>query len=207
MYEISRLVLGAYQANCYLLGSGAQVLVIDPGAEPELVLSAVGDRRVVGIVATHCHSDHIGAINELVQATGGPVLVGRQDVAAMADPHLSGFDEEGLDYRVSTVDRPLVEGDQVCLGSDTLAVLETPGHTPGSICLLDEANQILFTGDTLFESGIGRTDFVRGNAADMRATLLRLGRLSADLSVLPGHGAPTTIGRERRRNPLLGGAR
>ncbi len=207
MYAIKRRVVGSYQANCYILTSGNETLVIDPGAEPEVILAALPGLTVVGIVATHCHCDHIGAINELASATGAPVLAGVQDVAAMADPHLSGFDEEGSDYRVEAVDRSLADGNQIKWGDDALTVLETPGHTPGSICLLDAANSNLFTGDTLFESGIGRTDFIRGDARAMRATMLRLGRLSPELRVLAGHGNPTTIARELRVNPLMGGGR
>lgn len=207
MYEIERLVLGSYQANCYLLTSGDQTLVIDPGAEPARVLRAVHGRLVTGIVATHCHSDHIGAINELAEATGAPVMAGSQDADAMADPHLSGFDEEGSDYRVEQVDVRLTDGQVVRWGADALSVLETPGHTPGSICLLDEANSLLFTGDTLFAAGIGRTDFIRGDDHAMRVTLRRLGRLDARLRVLPGHGPATTIGAEQAINPMLGGRR
>lgn len=205
MYQIERIVVGSYQANCYLLTSAGQTLVIDPGAEPARVMAAIAGRNVTAILATHCHSDHIGAINELVAATGAPVLAGADDADALADPHLSGFDEEGSDYRVEQVDVRLIEGQTISFGDDELVVLATPGHTPGSICLLDAANALLFTGDTLFAAGIGRTDFIRGDARAMRSTLLRLGALDAGLRVLPGHGASTTIGRERATNPLLGG--
>lgn len=206
MYSIERLSLGAYQANCYLLTSREETLVIDPGAEPERVLQAVRGRSVAGIVATHCHCDHIGAINELASASGAEVFAGAEDADAMGDPHLSGFDEEGSDYRVEHVEVWLTEGQQISWGDDQLVVLATPGHTPGSICLLDTANGTLFTGDTLFEAGVGRTDFIRGDAQAMRATLARLGALSPELVVLPGHGNPTTIGRELARNPLLRGS-
>lgn len=206
MYTIERLTLGAYQANCYLLTSGDETLVIDPGAEPQRVLAAVAGKQVTAIVATHCHSDHIGAINELVEATGAPVLAGADDADAMADPHLSGFDEEGSNYAVQTVDVRLGDGQQIRWGQDAFTVLVTPGHTPGSICLLDEVNANLFTGDTLFEAGIGRTDFIRGDGRAMRASLRRLGLLPPELTVLPGHGATTTIGRECAINPLLRGS-
>lgn len=207
MYTISREVVGSYQANAYILTSGDETLVIDPGAEPQTLLDALVGLKVVGIVATHCHSDHIGAVNELVESTGATVMAGALDVAAMADPHLSGFDEDGSDYRVQAVDVALVEGQQIRWGDDQLVVLETPGHTPGSICLLDSRNQILFSGDTLFESGIGRTDFIRGNAREMRRTMLRLGQLSPHLRIFPGHGNSTTIARELLVNPMMGGAR
>lgn len=205
MYTIECLPVGTYQANCYMLIDRNECLVIDPGAEAEVLLNALRGLTVTAIVATHCHSDHIGAINEIAQATGAPVMAGTQDVSAMADPHLSGFDEEGSDYRVETVDVSLVDGQEVRWGTHRLTVLETPGHTPGSICLLDADNKALFTGDTLFELGAGSTEFLRGDAQAMKKTMARLGKLSPEIRVLPGHGSSTTIARELRTNFLLRG--
>ena len=203
MYSIDSVPVGSYQANCYILVSGAEALVIDPGDEPRLLLRLLDGLRVAGIVVTHCHSDHIGAVNELAAETGAPVMVGAGDEHAVADPHLSGFDEEGSDYRVSRVDRVLADGDTIAWGQDTVQVIATPGHTPGSICLLDERGRNLFTGDTLFAHGVGRTDFVRGDEAAMRRSCARLGGLADDLSVLPGHGPRTRLGVELLRNPML----
>ena len=203
LYTIGRLVLGSYQATCHLLTSGGETLVIDPGAEPEVLLPAVEGLNIVGIVATHCHSDHIGAINELAAHTGAPVMAGRHDVAAMADPHLSGFDEEGSDYRVEKVDVALSDGQVIEWGEDRLVVLETPGHTPGSICLLDESAGRLFSGDTLFLGGYGNTGFIRGDARQMRATMRRLGTLDPAVVVFPGHGPTTTIGAEAALDPQM----
>ena len=205
--ELGMIGLGKMGANMAqrLVRGGHRVVGFDPGAEAPLLLAWLAGRDVVGVVLTHSHSDHIGAANEVARAFGVPIMCGRADAAAMADPHLTGFDEEGSDYRVEQVDVRLIEGQTISFGDDELVVLATPGHTPGSICLLDAANALLFTGDTLFAAGIGRTDFIRGDARAMRSTLLRLGALDAGLRVLPGHGASTTIGRERATNPLLGG--
>ena len=111
----------------------------------------------------------------------------------MADVHRSGFDEEGIDYTVDHVDRALDEGDIVTWGGDSLTVLHTPGHTPGSICLLCEDQKVLFSGDMLFQGAIGSTAFVLGNDADMVRSCARLTELDPALRVYPGHGGPTTM--------------
>ena len=111
----------------------------------------------------------------------------------MADVHRSGFDEEGIDYTVDHVDRALEEGDVVTWGGDSLTVLHTPGHTPGSICLLCDEQKVLFSGDMLFQGAIGSTAFVLGNDADMVRSCARLTELDPELRVYPGHGGPTTM--------------
>ena len=137
MFSIERHVVGSYRTNCYVLTSAGRALVIDPGDEGDLLIRELGDAHVSRIVLTHCHSDHIGAVNELVERYGASVCVGREDAVGVADPHLSGFDEEGSDYRVERVDRLLDDGDALAWGEDRLEVIATPGHTPGSICLYD----------------------------------------------------------------------
>ncbi|WIB62091.1 MBL fold metallo-hydrolase (plasmid) [Curtobacterium sp. MCLR17_007] len=191
-----------YRTNCYLLDSGDSTLVIDPGAEPDRILAWIGARNVAGIVITHCHSDHIGAVNEVAAATGAPVMCGRADAAAVGDPHLSGFDEVDSTYAVRRIDRELADGDTIAWGTHTLQVLETPGHTPGSICLVDD--DILITGDTLFPYGLGRSDFIRGDASALQHSARALGALPDQLEILPGHGGRTFLGIEKTRNlPLV----
>ena len=203
MFSIERHVVGSYRTNCYVLTSAGQALVIDPGDEGDLLIRELGDADVSRIVLTHCHSDHIGAVNELVERYGASVCVGREDAVGVADPHLSGFDEEGSDYRVERVDRLLDDGDALAWGEDRLEVIATPGHTPGSICLYDPGTGTMFTGDTLFADGIGRTDFVRGDAKAMRATCARLAVYPDGTAIFPGHGPQSALGREKRRNPWL----
>lgn len=202
--EIDKIVVGAWQANCYAVRSGDEVLVIDPGDEPERILAWLGDANVTQILITHGHCDHFGAVNELVEAYGAKVLIGRLDEQGLTDLHFSGFDAEGRDYRVTHVDRLLDEGDTIEWGSAKLDVIHTPGHTPGSMCFIEEGERFMFAGDTLFPNGVGRTDFPYGDAMAMRETCLRLGTLADDLVVLPGHGAHTVLGVEKRRNRLLG---
>ena len=193
MFTIEQMTVGAWKAECYALTNEAGTIVLDPGAEPQRILRWLGDKNVVGIILTHCHSDHIGAVNELVEAYGCWVACGARDVDGVADVHRSGFDEEGIDYTVDHVDRALDEGDIVTWGGDSLTVLHTPGHTPGSICLLSDEQKVLFSGDMLFQGAIGSTAFVLGNDADMVRSCARLTELDPALRVYPGHGGPTTM--------------
>lgn len=204
MYSIETFPVGSYQANCYLLESNGQTLVIDPGDEPDTILKALEGREVVGILLTHSHSDHIGAVNEVVEATGAPVIIAEADVPGLTDQELSGFQWEGREYRVEQVDRILREGDVVKWGDDELVVLATPGHTPGSLCFYDEAAERMFTGDTIFAGAIGRTDFPGGNQADMVESCKRLGTYPSGITLFPGHGPQTNMGVEKQRNPWLG---
>ena len=200
MFTIEQMTVGAWKAECYALTNEAGTIVLDPGAEPQRILRWFGDKKVVGIILTHCHSDHIGAVNELVEAYGCWVACGARDVDGVADVHRSGFDEEGIDYTVDHVDRALEEGDVVTWGGDSLTVLNTPGHTPGSICLLCEDHKVMFSGDMLFQGAIGSTAFVLGNDADMVRSCARLTELDPALRVYPGHGGPTTM---RAELPML----
>ena len=193
MFTIEQMTVGAWKAECYALTNEAGTIVLDPGAEPQRILRWLGDKKVVGIILTHCHSDHIGAVNELVEAYGCWVACGARDVDGVADVHRSGFDEEGIDYTVDHVDRALEEGDVVTWGGDSLTVLHTPGHTPGSICLRSEDQKVMFSGDMLFQGAIGSTAFVLGNEADMVRSCARLTELDPALRVYPGHGGPTTM--------------
>ena len=203
MFTIESVPFGSYQANCYVLTSAGRALVVDPGAEAPLLLAWLAGRDVVGVVLTHSHSDHIGAANEVARAFGVPIMCGRADAAAMADPHLTGFDEEGSDYAVTRIDRALDEGDLIEFGDDTVQVLETPGHTPGSICLWPSAQGVLLTGDTLFAQGVGSTEYLRADPRALVATAARLGALADDAELWPGHGGRTYLSVERARNPML----
>lgn len=196
MYSIEVAVVGSYQANCYALTNEAGTVVIDPGAQPAELLEWLAGKNVVGIVATHCHSDHIGAINELVHATGAWVACGADDVAGMADTHRSGFDLEGVDYTVEHVDRALRDGDYITWGHDRLNVLHTPGHTPGSICLVDPVHSLMFSGDMLFAGAIGSTAYVLADEAALVASCERLTHLAGEFAVFPGHGPGTRLSRE-----------
>ena len=197
--KIQALQVGSIGTNCYILcdENAHTCAVIDPGAEPELILSVVEklDCAVDKILLTHGHYDHTGAVGELqAKWPETPVYLNRRDVYADACtqqlfPLLSG---DVRDYD---------EGDTVAVGGLTVTVLATPGHSEGSVTL--RCQDALFCGDTLFAGSCGRTDFPGGSMEKMMASLRRLGQLEGDLRVLPGHMEASTLDRERRWNPYL----
>jgi glyoxylase-like metal-dependent hydrolase (beta-lactamase superfamily II) len=182
------------------------VLVIDPGAEPEVILESVTEigGTVAGLVLTHGHPDHTGALRALVAATHAPVYIHPADSPLLRRTWPDFFMNEPP-VGPSTDVRPLREGAVVEAGPVALRVLHTPGHTPGCVCLT--AEEVAFTGDTLFAGNVGRTDLPGGDAAILADSLRRLTReLSPITLVYPGHGPSTIMTQELAGNPWLGGS-
>jgi glyoxylase-like metal-dependent hydrolase (beta-lactamase superfamily II) len=188
------LATNCYVVNCRVTGNA---VIIDPGfdsdAEAEQIFRFVDEEKlkIKFVVDTHWHSDHVGGNTVLKERYGVPVCIHELDTHELADSN------EGT----SPPNIVLRDGDCVEFADAKLRIMHTPGHTPGSVCLLGE--KLVFTGDTLFAGGIGRTDFLGGSTRDMEASLEKLLRLPDDLIVYPGHGPATTIGEERRSNPFL----
>lgn len=191
--NLHRLTVGPLQTNCYLVADESGVCaVIDPGDEPEKILAYAREHglRICAVLLTHGHFDHVGGVRAIAQATACPVWMHEKDLTlrtamTVAAPYYTDF---------------YAEGDEVAVGSLRFLVMETPGHTPGSVCLLCE--NTLFTGDTLFAGGCGRTD-LGGNAQDMRRSLARLAAIRENYTVCPGHGTGSTLEAERAGNPYL----
>jgi glyoxylase-like metal-dependent hydrolase (beta-lactamase superfamily II) len=203
------LPVGMLACNCSILGdeSTGEAVVIDPGDDIDKVqhILARHHLRVKYIVATHAHIDHVGGIEELKLATGAPVLMHKSDL-----PLYQGMAEQaewlGVPAPgVTDVDQLLKEGDLLHWGAQSLEVLHTPGHSPGSISLhVPGKNHRILSGDTLFQGSIGRTDLWGGSMDDiLRSIQTRLLIFPDETPVFPGHGLPTTIGAERERNPFL----
>ena len=193
--EIKTLPLGSYQTNCYIAwGSDAdKCIVIDPGYEPEYVLEQVRrfGKKVEAILLTHGHFDHVGGVKTIAAETDCRVFICKEDLTL--NPMLT----DGAIYYTDTY----AQGDALDLAGLRLTVMHTPGHTPGSVCLLCE--DTVFSGDTLFAGTCGRTDLPGGSMAQIRQSLGRLAALEGDLRVLPGHGEESTMEIERRMNPFM----
>ena len=195
MLQIHTLPLGDYQTNCYILHQegNRDCLVIDPGYEPEIILSHLSEKglTIQAILLTHGHFDHVGAVRELAAQTDCRVYLNPKELAM--PPMLTA----GPLYYTHTYG----EGDRLDIAGISLLVLETPGHTPGSVCLITENH--LFSGDTLFRGSCGRTDLPCGDHRAMTGSLKRLAALREDYNVYPGHGSNTTLAREQKTNPYL----
>jgi len=205
---IEKLEVGPLAVNCYVVGDEVSRvgMIIDPGAESAAIMRRV---KALGldikfIVLTHAHFDHIGALKELKKVTRAEIAIHTDDAQSLPFGNTLGA-AFGFSFPPPPApDRLLKGGDSFDLGKHRFLVLHTPGHTPGGICLL--GGGVVFTGDTLFNAGIGRTDLPGGNSNELMESInTKLMVLSDNTIVYPGHGPESTIGQERRHNPFLYG--
>ena len=202
------LPVGMLECNCSIFGDEAsrQAIVIDPGDNIEEIAGILQRHglRVKAIIITHAHIDHIGGAAKLKAATGAPVYMNAHDQELY--DHLD-VQASWLRMRTperTTIDMPAREGDSLKLGEAEFQILETPGHTQGSISLWIPRENKVIAGDTLFRDSIGRTDLPGGDGPQiLRSIHSKLLTLPAEATVIPGHGPLTTIGREKERNPFL----
>lgn len=201
---IKCITVGSYETNCYIVTDEESLscAVIDPGADESTILDYLEDNHLhcQCVLLTHGHFDHTGGVAGLIAETGVPLWMHKRD---------DGVTIGGAYYRY---DAPpyakfFAEGDTVTVGRLTFTVMETPGHTPGSVTLLctqeGSPDRALFTGDTLFRDSCGRTDFPGSSTADMLRSLKRLAELPGDWEVYPGHMDATSLERERRYNLFM----
>ena len=207
---VKTLVVGPYATNCYVVGSELtkRGMIIDPGAEPKTILKAVDESglSIVLIVATHTHPDHVGALKAVKDATGAEFALheAEGEGAWQAIHQVLGNIMAGSPGQPSRPDRLLKDGDVIDIDDLHFTVKHTPGHSRGGISL--EGHGVVFSGDTLFNFGIGRTDFPGCSHTQLINSIQKgLMTLPDDTVVLPGHGPQTTIGAERRMNPFLRG--
>ena len=187
---LKKLVVGPYQANCYILGckETKEGLVIDPGDEVFRIVKEISRNglKILYILITHGHIDHTGGAGELKRITKAPLLI-------------HALDAPGLNFRP---DGHLYDGQKIYLGNYIISVIHTPGHSPGGVSF--HSPGAIFTGDTLFAGSIGRTDFPGGDHDKLvEGVLTKIFPLGDDLRVYPGHGPATTVGRERLTNPFF----
>jgi len=206
IHEILRV--GMLQCNCSIFGDEQtrEAIVIDPGDNIPEILAIVKrhELSVKAIVITHAHIDHIGGAHKLRAATGAPVYMNQNDALLrdMLDVQAGWLGVETPEK--VTIDTPVREGDNLVLGTTEFSVLDTPGHTQGSISLWIPAENKLIAGDTLFRDSIGRTDLPGGDGRQiLRSIHDKLLPLPDETIVIPGHGESTTIGREKQFNYFL----
>ena len=185
--RIDELTVGPVQTCCYILGreDGKECIVIDPGDEAARIRRAAGERKIAAILLTHGHFDHIGAVRELMEPDTRLVIHGL-DAPMLSDPVLNA----GMGFLRRNITAPeptdrVKEGDELELAGLKVKVLHTPGHTPGSVCYQIESE--LFTGDTVFEYGWGRTDLPGGSEEQMMASLRRMMPMVRSMAFHPGH--------------------
>ena len=195
MLKIDTLALGDYQTNCYIIREAGSktCCVIDPGYDPDRVLSQVEQLglEIEAILLTHGHFDHVGGVKTIAAETDCRVFLCSQELSL--PPMLTA----GKLFYTDTYD----EGDTLSLAGLTISVIRTPGHTPGSLCLL--VNDVMFSGDTLFSGSCGRTDFPGGSWDEIRESLTRLAGLEKNYTVYSGHGPATTLAEEKKYNPYM----
>jgi hydroxyacylglutathione hydrolase len=204
------VIVGELGVNCYLLADSdtKEGVVIDPGAEAEKVLAVVKANgvRVLYVLNTHGHFDHIGGNRRVTEATGGRLMISRED-----EPFLSLAARSATMYGLAADNSPppaayLAEGDSIRFGRHELQVIHIPGHSAGGCCFYLKNEGILISGDSLFADSIGRTDLPGGSQTELVGAIRsKLLTLPAETRVFPGHGPATTIGHEKKYNPYLGG--
>lgn len=194
MLKIHTLPLGAYQTNTYIIheASSKTCCIIDPGYEANTILdeTAMLGLTVEAVLLTHGHFDHVGAVKDIAADTDCRVYLCADDLS------LPPMFTAGQLYYTDTY----AEGSTLDLAGLSIHVIQTPGHTPGSVCLLVE--DAMFSGDTLFAGSCGRTD-IGGSWPQISASLRRLSKIDADFTVYPGHGESTTLAYEKRYNPYM----
>jgi hydroxyacylglutathione hydrolase len=201
---LKRLTTGMLGSNCYLIGSEGEGAIIDPGASSEDILEMVSKSglKVKYIILTHAHLDHIVSLDKIREELDAQVAAHEEDANALTDSWANGAFLFGSHSTFKEADILLKDGQILKLGSLDIEIIHTPGHTPGGICI--KVGDIVFTGDTLFRTSIGRSDLGRGDHESLMNSIKnRLMTLEDDVVIYPGHGTTSTIGYERKNNPFI----
>lgn len=206
-----RMPLGPVQTNAYFLwNNDLECLIIDPGSESQKIFSFVNEHKLkpVAVLLTHAHYDHIGAVDEVRNKWNIPVYIHKKEQDWLVDPllNLSARTPFSDEIVLKRADEVITGEGDLSIGSFKLKVFETPGHSPGSVSYYVESEQLIFSGDALFEGSIGRTDLPGGNHEILIKSIHnKLLVLPEETLVLSGHGRETTIQQEMDTNPFLNG--
>ncbi len=207
--KVRAFTVGMFLTNCYLVTceKTGEAIIVDPGfaslAEADGIFRLVEHTSLElrFVVNTHGHPDHTCGNGLALERYHVPILIHERDASMLGESGRRNFEFFGFANSSPNADRLLRDGDSVNFGKVTLKVMHTPGHSPGSVCLIGATE--VFTGDTLFQGSIGRTDLPGSSESNMIRSLKRLESLPDNLRLYPGHGLQTTVGTEKRQNPFL----
>ncbi len=200
--------VGPLEVNCSIVADPetGEAIIVDPGADGDRIIEAAKEFKVKAVVNTHGHIDHVGQVRRVKEFFGVPFYLHPEDVFLIRDEIWPGFATYIKAEPCPEPDVPLEDGMEIKVGSLTLRVLHTPGHTPGLCCLYLEEERVLIAGDLLFKGSVGRWDLPGGDVEKLKASLSRVfTELPDDTLVVCGHYEETTIGHERKFNPYLHG--
>ena len=204
--KVKTLTVGPLAENCFIVfeENSKDAVVIDPGADGDFILNELKDLNVKAILATHGHLDHIGQVGYLKEINV-PFYMNKKDEFLINNEIFPNFAYIVKAARCPSPDFDVKDGNVLKFGNLEFQVIETPGHTPGSVCFFNKKEKIIFVGDTLFKGSVGRTDLPGGNGKMLEQSLKKLMELPEDTVVYSGHGPKTTIGIEKRTNPFITG--
>ncbi len=206
---IEKVVVGVLQENCYIVGDdkSKEAVVVDPGDDGELIVERIERLGLLPIliVNTHYHFDHTGANYYIKECYNIPIAIGKKDAGSLEESYKDAVELMIHSHKSPKADVEMEDGENIIVGRHILYVMETPGHTKGSICLYSKKDKILFSGDTLFYESVGRWDLQGGSKKELFKSLDKLFELPEDTVVYPGHGEKTTVGFEVTNNPYKKG--
>jgi len=206
--KLETIVVGDFAVNCYIYFSeeSKSGIIIDPGADPDQIIKKVDSLgiKLMAILLTHGHCDHIGAVADIKERYEIPIYIGKGEELLLKDTTENGSALLGQPFTAPDADFLFEDETPYSFGDISLRVLFTPGHSRAGVCFLDETEGILFCGDTLFQSSIGRTDLPGGSFKTLIDSIQKkILPLPDGIVCLPGHGPSTTVGAERRNNPFF----
>lgn len=204
--KIEKAEVGVIGTNFYVVTDEKTGLsfAVDTGADFSELEPLLKNKNIKYILLTHGHYDHILGTAAVKRSTGAEIVIGGKDAMCLYNETLSraGLHFPGVQEPVRA-DIQVKDGDEITVGSIKIKVMETPGHTKGSVCYILPEEGVIFSGDTLFYRSIGRTDFPGSSYSDMENSLFKLRKLDKDYKVYPGHGMPTTLDFEKKYNPYM----